>query len=293
MDIRPRRSVLYMPGANARALEKAKTLAADALVLDLEDSVAPAAKIEARAAVCAAVRAGAYGGREVVIRINGLDTPWGADDLVAACAAGADAALAPKVTCAAQVVDLQRRMDAAGAAQAMGLWLMMETPRAVLDAAAIAAAREEAPRLGVFVIGANDLAKETRVPLAKGRAALLPWLTHIVLAARAHGLDVIDSVFNDHGDLAGFREECVQGQSLGMDGKSLIHPGQIDACNNVFSPSDEEVAWARKVVAAFARPENAGVGVISMDGRMVERLHAEMARRVLALSRTIDGAPQP
>ena len=282
MIIRPRRSVLYMPGANARALEKARTLPADALVLDLEDSVAPAAKAQARDLVCEAVRARAYPGRETVIRINGFDTPWGADDVRAACAAGADAILVPKIMGAADALDAHARMDAAGAPPAMGLWLMMETPRAVLDAGAIAGARSQAPRLGAFVIGANDLAKETRVRLAPGRAALVPWLMQILLAARAHGLDVIDAVYNDHADLAGFAAECAQGRDLGMDGKSLIHPAQIAPCNDAFTPSPEEIAWARAVVAAFESPENAGVGVLSMDGRMVERLHADMARRTLA-----------
>lgn len=282
MTIRPRRSVLYMPGANARALEKARTLPADALVLDLEDSVAPAAKAHARDLVCAATRAGAYPGREVVIRVNGFDTPWGDDDVRAACAAGADAILVPKIISADDALDAHARMNAAGAPPDMGLWLMIETPRAVLDAGAIAGARSRAPRLSAFVIGANDLAKETRVRLAPGRAALLPWLMQILLAARAHGLDVIDAVYNDHADLAGFAAECAQARDLGMDGKSAIHPAQIAPCNDAFAPSPEEIAWARAVVAAFESPDNAGVGVISMDGRMVERLHADMARRILA-----------
>lgn len=291
MTIKPRRSVLYMPGANARALEKARTLPADALVLDLEDSVAPAAKEDARKLVCEMVRARAYPGREVAVRINGLDTPWGEDDLRAACAAGADAILAPKVAGPDDAIALQRRMDAGGAPAAMGLWLMMETPRAVLEAPAIAAARTQAPRLSAFVIGANDLAKETRVRLAPGRAALLPWLMQILLAARAHGLDVIDAVYNDHADLAGFAAECAQARDLGMDGKSLIHPAQIAPCNDAFTPSAEETAQARAIVAAFERPENAGLGVISMDGRMVERLHLDMARRVLALATAAGAQP--
>lgn len=285
MIVKPRRSVLYLPGANARALEKARTLPVDALVLDLEDSVAPAMKADARARVCDAVCARAFPGREVAVRLNGFDTPWGEDDLRAACAAGADAILVPKVKTAADARAAQERMDAAAAAPAMTLWLMMETPQAVLDAAAIAAARRQAPRLDVFVIGANDLAKETRVRLAPGRAALTPWFMQILLAARAHGLDVIDAVYNDHADLAGFRAECEQGRDLGMDGKSLIHPAQIGPCHEVYTPSEADVAWARDVVAAFARPENAGLGVLSLDGRMVERLHVDMARRTLALAR--------
>ena len=284
MDIRPRRSVLYMPGANQRALEKARTLPADALVLDLEDSVAPSAKAAARDLVCATLREQAYGRREVVVRINGLDTPWGADDLAAACKAKPDAILVPKILGAGDVLDIAARMRAISAAD-VGLWLMIETPRAVLDIGAIAAAaRAQAPQLGAFIIGANDLAKETRAKLAPGRAALLPWLMQIVLGARAYGIDVIDAVYNDHADLAGFRVECEQGRDLGMDGKTLIHPGQIAPCNEAFSPSPDEIAWAQNVAAAFAQPQNADLGVISLDGKMVERLHLAMAQRVLALA---------
>jgi citrate lyase subunit beta / citryl-CoA lyase len=283
MDIRPRRSVLYMPGTNQRALEKARVLPADALILDLEDSVAPSAKKTARDHVCAAVRERAYGGREVVVRINALDTPWGGDDLAAVCKAGPDAILLPKIASAADVRHADARMRES-ASRNTGLWLMIETPRAVLDIGDIAAVRSDLANLAVFVIGANDIAKETRVSLAKGRAAILPWLSQIVLGARAYGLDVIDAVYNDHADLEGFREECAQGRDLGMDGKSLIHPGQIAACNAAFSPSAEEIAWARKIAAAFAQSENAENGVISLDGKMVERLHLLMAERVLALA---------
>ncbi|MBX9761101.1 MAG: CoA ester lyase [Beijerinckiaceae bacterium] len=283
MDIRPRRSVLYMPGANERALEKAKSLPADALILDLEDSVAPSAKEGARDLVCAAARGGAYGRREIIVRINGLDTPWGADDLAAACKARPNAILVPKISCAQDVRDTCARMHDAGAHD-VRLWLMIETPRAVLDIGAIAAERDRNPALDAFVIGANDLAKETRAKLAKGRAALLPWLAQIMLGARAYGLDVIDAVYNDHADIDGFREECAQARDLGMDGKSLIHPGQIAPCNEAFSPACDEIAWARGVVAAFDRPENASLGVISLDGKMVERLHLGMAQRILALA---------
>lgn len=283
MNIRPRRSVLYMPGANERALEKARTLAADAVVLDLEDSVAPSAKADARARVCDFVSQKAYGRREVVIRINGLDTPWGADDLAAACKARPDAILAPKIFSVEDVRDVARRMGEVGAGD-VDLWLMIETPRAVLDIGAIAALRARTPSLSAFIIGSNDLAKETRVKLAPGRAALLPWLSQIVLAARAYGVDVIDAVYNDHADLEGFRAECEQARDLGMDGKSLIHPGQIAPCNETFSPSPDEIAWARKVEDAFAQPANASLGVISIDGKMVERLHLVMAQRILALA---------
>ena len=283
MDIRPRRSVLYMPGANQRALEKAKSLPADALILDLEDSVAPAAKESARDLVCAAVRSRSYGAREIVVRVNALDTPWGADDLAAACKAAPHAVLVPKITCAQDVRDAHARMIAADGA-GVDLWLMIETPRAVLDIGAIAAERANNKALAAFVIGANDLAKETRAALAKGRAALLPWLSQIVLGARAYGLDVIDAVYNDHADIAGFRDECAQARDLGMDGKSLIHPGQIEPCNEAFSPASGEIAWARRIVAAFDHPDHAGLGVISLDGKMVERLHLAMAQRVLALA---------
>lgn len=286
MNIKPRRSVLYTPGANPRALEKARTLPTDALVLDLEDSVAPSAKEKARDLVCAAVRERPYGRREVVVRINGLDTPWGADDLGAACKAKPDAILLPKVACADDVKDAWARMrDAAGGGEHdIGLWLMIETPRAVLDIGAIGAVRASIPSLDAFVIGANDLAKETRARIAPGRAAIAPWLSQIVLGARAYGLDVIDAVYNEHADIAGFRAECAQARDLGMDGKSLIHPGQIAPCNEVFSPGPDEIALARKIVAAFDRPENAGRGVISLEGNMIERLHLDMAQRVLALA---------
>ena len=288
MDIRPRRSVLYMPGANERALEKAKSLPADALILDLEDSVAPSAKDAARDLVCAAARSGAYGRREIVVRINGLDTPWGDDDLAAVCKAAPHAILVPKIASVADVRHVHAQMRVAGAGN-LRLWLMIETPRAVLDIGSIAAERAHAG-LDAFVIGANDLAKETRATLANGRAALLPWLAQIVLGARAHGIDVIDAVYNDHADIEGFRQECAQGRDMGMDGKSLIHPGQIEPCNAAFSPAGEEIAWARRIVAAFALPEHASVGVISLDGKMVERLHLAMAQRVLALAGATDTA---
>lgn len=282
--MRPRRSVLYMPGANQRALEKGKTIPADVLVLDLEDSVAPSAKQAARESVCAAVSARAYGAREVVVRINALDTPWGADDLAAACKAGASAILAPKIAGVADVRLVHSRMREAGGGD-IGLWLMIETPRAVLDIAAVAGARGDIAALDAFVIGANDLARETRAKLAKGRAVLLPWLSQIVLGARAFGLDVIDAVYNDHADVEGFRAECEQARDLGMDGKSVIHPGQVAPCNEAFSPGADEIALAQSIVDAFARPENAAAGVLSLDGKMIERLHLDMARRVLSLAR--------
>ncbi|MDP2354666.1 MAG: CoA ester lyase [Beijerinckiaceae bacterium] len=282
MLIRPRRSVLYMPGANKRALEKAQTLPADALILDLEDSVAPAAKAAARDQVCGVTRERVYANREVVVRINALDTPWGADDLAAVCRAGPDAILVPKISSSADVADVFARMGSLGG-QHIDLWLMIETPRAVLEIGAIAQLRKHIPKLATFVIGANDLAKETRAALSPGRAVILPWLSQIVLGARAYGLDVIDSVYNDHADIEGFRAECAQARELGMDGKSLIHPSQITPCNEIFSPSAAEIAWARKISAAFDSPENERLGVISVDGKMIERLHLDMAQRILGL----------
>jgi citrate lyase subunit beta / citryl-CoA lyase len=279
MTFRPRRSVLYMPGANDRALEKAKTLDADALILDLEDSVAPEAKADARARVAAAVKAQGYGRRELVIRINGLDTPWGADDMAAAAAAGPDAILVPKVSRGADVAHAVLLMK--DAPSHTRLWVMMETPLAILKAEEIAGAER---RLACLVLGTNDLVKETRASAGQERFALLPMLSGCVLAARAHGLDVIDGVFNDFRDEVGFRAECQQGRLLGMDGKTLIHPGQIAACNDVFSPSADEVAWAQKIIAAFRLPENAAKGVITVEGKMVERLHLAMAERVAAIA---------
>lgn len=275
---RPRRSVLYMPGANARALEKAKTLATDAVIFDLEDSVAQDAKTEARATACAAIVAGGYGMREVVLRINGLDTPWGEADMAAAVAAKPDAILVPKVSTAADV------SRGAAAARGIALWVMIETPLAILNLRDIGAAARSA-NLTCFVLGTNDLLKDTRMKPVNARAALLPSLSQTVLAARAFGVDCIDGVYNDFKDEAGFADECEQGISLGMDGKTLIHPGQIDACNRIFSPSEPEVAWAIKIISAFAAPENATKGVITVDGKMVERLHLVMAQRVAAIAK--------
>ncbi len=282
MTQRPRRSVLYMPGANERALEKARTLDADALILDLEDAVAPDAKVKARSRVAAAVKAGGYGRRELVIRINGFDRPWGADDMQAAVAAAPDAILVPKIRCAADVTRAAAMM--AAAPQRTRLWLMMETPLAILKAEEIAGSE---PRLSCLVLGTNDLVKETRASTSGNRFALVPMLSLCVLAARAHGLDVIDGVYNDFRDEAGFRAECEQGRMLGMDGKTLIHPGQISVCNELFSPSPEEVAWSRKIIAAFALSENAAKGVITLDGKMVERLHLSMAMRVVAIAEAV------
>lgn len=292
MSIRPRRSVLYMPGSNARALEKAKTLPTDAVILDLEDSVAPDAKVTAREQVMAVAKAGGFGSREVVIRINGLSGPWGLADLEAAAAVAPDAILVPKVSKAADVFEAVAVLDRLGAPESVKLWAMFETPLAVLNAHEIAAAAsvKEGRRLAVFVLGTNDLAKETRARFVAGRTTMLPWLTTAVAAGRAYGLDVIDGVYNNLSDMDGFRAEVEQGRDLGMDGKTLIHPNQLPLANEVFSPSEAEVAQAEKILAAFALPENASKGVISLDGRMVERLHAEMAERTVAIARAIAAA---
>ena len=275
-----------MPGANAKALEKARTLAADVLLLDLEDSVAPETKDEARAQVAATVQNGGYGKREVIVRVNALATPWGRDDIAAAGAAGPDGLLAPKVESAEQVQALDDAMTAAGFAKDATLWVMIETPRAILHLAEIAAAAT-GTRLGVFVMGLNDLAKETRARAGAVRAPFHAAMSLAVTAARAEGLTAIDGVYNEIADATGFEAECRQGLEFGFDGKTLIHPSQIDACNAVFAPTEDEVSRASAVIAAFASPENAGKGVIKVDGRMTELLHLEEARRVVAVAEAI------
>lgn len=286
--IRPRRSVLYMPGSNARALEKAREIGADALILDLEDAVAPDAKALARDQVCAAVKTGGYGRRELVIRVNGPDTNWFAADLAAAAEAKPDAILIPKVSSAETLLDIGAKLHGLWAAPETRIWAMIETPLAILDIERIArAARDPASRLACFVMGTNDLAKETRARFVPGRAPMLPWLTSAILAARAYGIDIVDGVYNDLKDEAGFAAECEQGRDLGFDGKTLIHPGQVAVANAVFSPDEAELARAQAIIAAFALPENAGKGAIQLDGRMVERLHAEMAMRVVALGAAV------
>lgn len=284
--IRPRRSVLYMPGSNARALEKAKTLAADALILDLEDAVAPDAKLTAREQVCAAVKAGGYGPREVIIRANGLDTPWGRDDIIAAAAANPDGILIPKVSNPEALQDVGKLL--ADAPEHIRVWAMVETPAAILDIARIAAAaRDRSTRLACFVMGTNDLAKETRARFVPGRAPMLAWLLLALTAARAEGLDILDGVYNNISDMDGFRAECEQARDFGFDGKTLIHPTQVEPANDIFAPPAAEVEWARKIIAAFQQPENAGKGVLSVDGKMVEILHAEIGKRVVAVADAI------
>lgn len=286
--IRPRRSALYMPGSNARAIEKARSLPADAIILDLEDSVAPDQKAAAREQVCAAVKAGGFGQREVVIRTNGVDTEWGKEDLAAAIEAGPDAILLPKVSSPGDIMMAAREVNEGGAPAHTRLWAMIETPQGLLNVDGIArTAQDPASRLAVFVMGTNDIAKETRARLVPGRAPMIGWLANCVLAARAYGIDVLDGVWNQLADMDGLRAECEQGRDLGMDGKTVIHPNQIPAANEIFAPPPAEVEWAQKIISAFELPENAAKGAISLDGKMVERLHAEMARRTLAIAKAV------
>jgi citrate lyase subunit beta / citryl-CoA lyase len=287
MTDRPRRSVLYMPGSNPRALEKARELPADVLILDLEDSVAPDAKAQGRENIVKALKTG-FGDREVLVRINGLDTRWWVDDLDAVIGGRPDAVLVPKISDPAQLQDLAARLVDMGTDPHVRVWAMMETPLAMINAGQIAAAAlDSETRLAGFVMGTNDLAKDTRARLVSGRAPMLPWLMTCVAAARAFGLDILDGVYNDLGNAEGFVEECKQARDLGFDGKTLIHPRQIEPCNDAFSPSPEEVEAARKMIAAFDLPENKDKGVIALEGRMVERLHADMGRRTVAIADAI------
>jgi citrate lyase subunit beta/citryl-CoA lyase len=287
--VRPRRSVLYMPGSNARALEKGRGLPADGLILDLEDAVAPEAKEQARAQVVEAVKAGGFGAREVFVRINGIDTPWHADDLSAAAHAAPDAILVPKVSKVEQVEMVGQRLLDMKIDLKTRVWAMIETPAAIFNIMALAAeAHDSETRLAGFVMGTNDLAKETRARLVPGRQPMLAWLSTCVLAARGHGLDILDGVYNDLGNAEGFADECAQARDLGFDGKTLIHPNQIEACNAAFSPSADEIDHARMIIAVFDRPENRDKGVVQIDGRMVERMHADMARRTVAIAEAIE-----
>jgi citrate lyase subunit beta/citryl-CoA lyase len=282
--LRPRRSVLYMPGANERALEKAKGLPADALILDLEDAVAPDAKAAARDRVCEAVAAGGYGKREVTIRINGLETEWHTDDLRAAAQAGPAAVVAPKINSAAEVAAVERALEQAGAPDHTMIWAMLETPVAVLMAGEIA---ESSERLTALVMGTNDLAKELHGEIVPGRLPLLHGLSTCLMAARAAGKVILDGVYNDISDGQGFEAECIQGRQLGFDGKTLIHPSQLEPCNRVFAPSEAEVQQAQKIIAAFEEAEAAGKGVVTVDGRMIENLHVANARRALAIAQAV------
>jgi len=289
MTIRPRRSVLYMPGSNERALEKAHGLPADGLILDLEDSVAPEAKALARRQVAATVKAGGFGRREVIVRVNGLDTEWPADDVAAIAQSGADAMLFPKIQSAADVLQAITLMDRFGAPQTLPLWIMAETPRCILNLDAIAGA---SPRLTCIVAGTSDLGRELRIRPTPARDGAVGALTMIVLAARAYGLDAIDGVHLDLADEAGFDAVCKQGRDMGFDGKTLIHPKQIDAANRAFAPSDAELESARTVVAAWKEARAAGKGIVVVNGRLVEKLHVDEAERLIALNAAITAGDQ-
>jgi citrate lyase subunit beta/citryl-CoA lyase len=282
-DLRPRRSVLYMPSSNERALDKAKTLPADAIIFDLEDAVAPDAKESARPMAVAAASSGEYGSKELTIRCNGLDTPWGADDIAAAARSGASAVVIPKVASVEYVEQVSRLLNAAGAPDSMAIWPMIETPTAIFDVRHIAAH----PRVAVLVMGTNDLARELRAGLVPGRHPLVPHLATALAAAREAGKVILDGVYNDVKNLEGFRDECVQGAEMGFDGKTLIHPGQVDIANDVWAPSEADVEHARKVIAAFDEAVREGRGVITVDGRMIENLHVANAQRTLAVADAI------
>lgn len=283
-DLRPRRSVLYMPAANERALDKAKTIPSDALIFDLEDAVSPDSKPDARRNAVAAATSGEYGQREITIRCNALSTQWGADDVTAAATAGVSAVVIPKVNSVQDVDDVSAALDKAGAPATLKIWAMIETPTAIFDVREIAAHR----RVATLVMGTNDLAKELRATQIPGRAPLLPHLATALLAAREAGKDILDGVFNDVKNLDAFREECIQGATMGFDGKTLIHPSQVDIANDVWAPTAEDVDYSQRVIAAFELAIAEGRGVITVDGRMIENLHVDNARRVLAVQKAID-----
>ncbi len=283
--VRPRRSVLYMPGSNARALEKGRTLAADALILDLEDAVAPDAKAEARRQVVEALKQGGYGGRELIVRVNGLDTEWGADDIAAVANAPADAILIPKVENREMIAEVEAALDEAGAPEGMTIWCMIETPRGVLHVEQVAAA---SPRVAALVMGTSDLAKDLHCLHTPQRLPFLTSLGLCVLAARAYGLAILDGVHLDLADDEGFAASCVQGRELGFDGKTLIHPKTIDKANEVFAPSKEEIEWSRRIIAAHEEATREGKGVVLVDGRLIENLHVEEAHRLVRMAEAIE-----
>ncbi|MEP2101757.1 MAG: CoA ester lyase [Parasphingorhabdus sp.] len=285
-NFRPRRSCLYMPASNARALEKAKTLPADTIVLDLEDAVAPDAKDDARYAACNALAEGGYGKREMVVRVNATDTHWFAQDMKNICASKADAILVPKVRSAADITEISNIMDQENGGD-LKLWAMIEMPIAVLNIAQIAETAA-ATRLTTFVMGFNDLAKEMRAE--QNRNLFMPAIAQTIMAGRAFGLNILDSVYNDFKDPAGFEQECRQAKNFGFDGKTLIHPSQIDIANNEFAPDDSKIAEAKAIIAAFDDPANAGKGVITVDGKMTEILHLRQAEQTIALADAIAAA---
>ena len=292
-DLRLRRSVLYMPGSNQRALDKAKTLPADCLILDLEDAVSMEEKDLARAQVCAAVKSGEYGDRELIIRVNAPQTPWGEQDLRAAIEARPDAILMPKVSSPAVLESIADHLEALDAPDGIAVWAMIETPAAILNIQDIArASRDRRTRLTCFVLGTNDLAKDTWAQLVPGRVPMLPWMMFTLAAARASGLTILDGVWNDIGDVEGCRAECRQARDLGFDGKTLIHPNQLEPANTSFAPTEEEVRRARLVLDAFDRPENAKRAAIKVENRMYERQHVGMAKRAVTWSEAIKAKGQ-
>ncbi len=282
---RPRRSCLYMPASNERALEKARTLAADTIIFDLEDAVAPDAKEAARERACAALQSGDYGNRELVVRINAMDTPWFAKDLEQACLSQADAILVPKILSVDDIIQISHSIDELGTGLNTSLWAMIEMPQAILNLGEIAALGPNT-RLTCFVMGFNDLAKEMRA--LHDRSIFGPVMTQSVIAARAYGLDIIDSVYNDFNDPEGLEKECLEARKLGFDGKSLIHPVQIETANRVFAPDAEAIAEAEAIIAAFKDPVNAGKGVIVVEGRMTELLHLKQAKQLVETAAAID-----
>jgi citrate lyase subunit beta/citryl-CoA lyase len=289
MVIRPRRSVLYMPGSNERALEKARSLPADGLILDLEDAVAPEAKALARRQVADAVKAGGFGRREVVVRVNGLDTEWAGDDIAAVARCGADAILFPKIQTAADVLQAILLLEQAGAPVGLPIWVMAETPRCILNMDSIAGA---SPRLTCIVAGTSDLGRELRIRPTPARDGAVGALTMIVLAARAHGLDALDGVHLDLADEAGYEAVCRQGRDLGFDGKTLIHPKQIDAANRAFAPTPAELEAARTIVAAWKEARAEGKGIAVVGGHLIEKLHVDEAERLIALNDAITARDQ-
>ncbi len=288
MTVRPRRSFLFMPGSNARALEKAKTLAADGFIFDLEDAVAPDLKQAARQQIADAVASRGYGKREILVRINGLDTSWWLEDVGMVARAHPDGIVIPKVQSPDQLTAISDRLGDINADHAIRVWAMIETPLGVLRAEEIAEqARDFEVRLEGFIIGPNDIARETRMRMVKGRSPMLPALSNCIFAARAHGIDILDGVYNDFSDTEGFASECAQAREMGFDGKTLIHPSQIEACNAAFTPTSDDILRAREILSAFEKPENAGKGAIQLGGQMVERLHMEMAKRTVAIADAI------
>lgn len=285
--LRPRRSVLYMPGSNARALEKGRTLPADCLILDLEDAVAPEAKETARGQIRDALRDGGYGRRELIVRVNGLDTAWGRDDITAAADSGADAILLPKVESADAVRQAVAALDDSGAPEGLALWCMMETPRGMLHAEEVASA---SPRVEALVMGTSDLAKDLQAAHTRERLPMITSLGLCLLAARAAGIAILDGVYLDLADDEGFEYSCRQGKELGFDGKTLIHPKTIEAANRIFAPSEEEVAWSRTIIEAHAEADREGKGVVVVDGKLIENLHVEGARRLVAMAQAIEKA---